>query len=213
MVVANVFVDDSHGTGFQAVMFGGPNKQLFNHVQNHYHQYTNALGESARRWWNEATGVFERTSYEQLERRVRAYRRHYDEIWRTDAIRPLNTIAEVQTAPDLMHRWIMAEPTIRRMYHEGMAEGYHGTYVDNYEGLVGVDHYEYRRVMHGVVIPNSDNEGWSASQYIEHVWDADDYLEIDDQTSILTTWDTIKSHLETRENDDDPTSKWNSSLG
>ena len=52
----------------------------------------------------------------------------------------------------------MAQPDIRSLYHKGHCDGYSDTYVDMEPGLVGEQHYDYRRVMDGVV--EETETGW-----------------------------------------------------
>ena len=125
-----------------------------------------------------------------------------------DQIRYLRTIGEVQHAPSSMIAMLMAEPTVRRMYHQQRVDGYSESYTDNQPGKVGEDHYDYRRVVNGVFM---EEEGeWVATTYYEDLLPGTGELEFLDQVDILRTWEQMRIHLMRRK--EDPTSRWNSSL-
>ena len=104
---------------------------------------------------------------------------------------------------------IMAEPTLRRMYHQQQVDGYSENYVDVQPGKVGEDHYDYRRVTNGVFMQDEDGE-WSAKTYYEDLLEGSGEFDFLEQVDILRTWEQMRIQLAKRK--DDPTSRWNSSL-
>ncbi len=132
-----------------------------------------------------------------------------ESMWKTDDIRPLTMIQDIQNATMLMQRWIMACPEVRTLYHNQGCEGYTGSYVDVDPGLVGDQHYDYRRAMDGLVV--FDDQGdWSATTYFDELRDGDRDLLLDEQIDIQTTWEAMRYHV-TR-NKDDPTSMTGAAL-
>lgn len=119
----------------------------------------------------------------------------------------LNTLAQLQTAPINMQRWIMANPYIREQYHANRLDGYSDSYVDDAPGMIGDNHYDYRRVMDGVFVFNEDledKEDWSFSTYYEDIHNYDtDELDLTEQLQILRTWEALEHFV--RNTDDDPT--------
>ena len=105
--------------------------------------------------------------------------------------------------PSLVHRL----STLRLMYHQQRCEGYTDTYVDMHPGDVGEQHYDYRRVVDGMVMEQDDE--LVSVQYFDEIKEGDE-LDIDDQVAILRTWDSVKAAIE--ENKEDPTSPFNASL-
>lgn len=124
-------------------------------------------------------------------------------------IQCLQELALLQTAAPNMQRWIMANPYIRQAYINNTIDGYSGLYQDTDPGVVGHEHYDYRRVMDGVFVFNEDREDgdkpdWEFTTYYEPFRDADnDDLDFDEQLAIIKTWEAAEAIL--RHSDDDPT--------
>lgn len=93
-------------------------------------------------------------------------------------------------------RYIMANPWLREQYHLQRVDGYAGTYHDMQPDAVGKDHYDYRRVMDGVVTVE-DGE-MVANEYIEvtAVFN-ENPLDAIDKHNILSIWDMIASSAHT----------------
>jgi hypothetical protein len=115
----------------------------------------------------------------------------------------------MQNASLTMQRWIMAEPTVRTLFHKQLCDGYSDTYVDMYPGRVGEDHYDYRRVMNGVVVPHEERGG-DATTYMEDLIPDDVELDLNDQIDIISSWQFIQAKV--AERNEDPTSKYNGTL-
>jgi hypothetical protein len=130
-----------------------------------------------------------------------------------DRIRQITSIYEMQQAQPLMQRFIMAEPTIARMYDQGRCEGY--GYTAPFPGKYGEDNYNWRRVMDGVIQlqkPTEDNPhgGWESVTYLEELMEGDRNLVLVEQNAILNTWESLKYSL--ARSMVDPTSKTGDSL-
>ena len=130
-------------------------------------------------------------------------------IFQEDNIRFLNTLVDIQNAPQTMQRWIMANPVVREKYHAQQCDGYSDTYQDVFPGLLREHHYDYRRVMNHVV-EEDEQHGWSASHYVEDIFEGDRELELFEKAHILSTWEVIEGFM--KAGDSDPTSIWNSKL-
>jgi hypothetical protein len=115
-----------------------------------------------------------------------------------DRIRQITSIYEMQQAQPMMQRFIMAEPTIGKMYDQGRCEGY--GYPAPFPGQYGEDNYNWRRVMDGVIQtqePTEDNPhgGWEAVTYLEELMEGDRNLILIEQKSIVNTWESLKYSL------------------
>lgn len=120
------------------------------------------------------------------------------------------SIAEMQTAAPNMQRWIMACPDVRQLYHSNQLDGYSDTYVDYEPGKVGEDHYDYRRVMDGVVVFDEETDGWYSDSYLDEITDPDmDTLDFTEQLNIIRTWENMRVLL--RDHPEDPTSPYGGS--
>lgn len=117
-------------------------------------------------------------------------------------ISPLHSLVGLQTANPYMQRWIMAQPDLRSRYLNQEVEGYGESYVNRHGTSVGSGHYDYRRVMDGIVV--ADEDTFSYTHYYEALPDEERDLTVFEKVDILRTWNTIQKYLD--EGDDDPTS-------
>jgi hypothetical protein len=130
-----------------------------------------------------------------------------------DRIREMTSIYEIQQAQPVMQRFIMAEPTIGKMYDQGRCEGY--GFTNPFPGQYGEDNYNWRRVMDGVIRiqePSEDNPhgGWESVTYIEELMEGDRHLILPEQNAVINTWLSMKYSL--ARSMVDPTSKSGNSL-
>ncbi|MBE0438166.1 MAG: hypothetical protein IBX57_00165 [Gammaproteobacteria bacterium] len=156
-----------------------------------------------------ARDLYERTSGSTAMRMAQAARRAFGSIWGSNDVRVLTDIGQFQWAKSHMRRWVMAEPTVREMYHNQQLEGYEGSYQDPFpQEASGEEFYDYRRVMDGVVVETDD--GWYADTYYDELLEGDRELNHVEQVDILETWTNVVNLI--RKGGDDPTSRWNASL-
>lgn len=195
---------------FDASVFTRPSSQTLDYMQNRVQQFTQSLAAPALQFMETVYNRIAPFDYEQLGYMLKSANHYVEGMWMTNTIQPLVDIWQFQHAPMVMQRWIMAEPTVRQMYHNGEVEGYPDTYMDmNPTPAYGEDHRDWRLVMDGVF---DDDEG-----FVEYFTETDpeydseyDELDIIDKDNIMTTWQNIQAHIEIGE--DDPTSPNNGQL-
>lgn len=142
-----------------------------------------------------------------IGRRVQALRNYVSHAFDGNEIRPLYSLDDVQHAPPVMQRYIMADPMVREYYHQGRIEGYGDQYVDADPGCIGRDHYDYRRATDGLILENSETGKLESHTYIELLRGDDQHLTPMQKLSIaLARQNAQDAILE----GDDPTSVWNS---
>jgi len=174
------------------------------------------LTQSARRFADEAVERFGFMASERTQRLIRDVRRTANWIWHGDYIRPLRTVEELQFASPTMIRYIMAEPTVRHMYHNQQLAGYDEHYVDMQPNAEKEQLFEYRQVMDGVVVVDEDKEGqpigWHADQYMDDILPdgEQESLNFDEQLDIMATWAHALRVIKERRQD--PTSTYGASL-
>lgn len=196
------------------MLFGAPDHNLQTYLSQQFNSSLNHLTDMGKRLYEESRQLFERYNGDNAIRYIKAVARASSALWQTDSIRPITTIGEMQFAPPTMQRWIMAEPTVRQMYHEQRLDGYSHYYVDMEPDRVGRDHYDYRRAMNGVIVMNeSDNPDepeWSATTYMDDLYEGDQDLTITEKADIQYTWESVRAML--KYGTEDPTSRFNASL-
>lgn len=171
-------------------------------------QFTARLSEAGQRFIAASEQIIGSFNIDDVARKMRAAGRQVAAVFQQDVIRELTTIGELQNPPPCMRHLIMAEPTVRQNYFNQTIDGYSGDYVDVEPGKIKHDHYDYRRVMDGILEVNAEGD-FEVNQYLEDVRDEDE-LHFDQQAEVILTWDQIKARI--KEGRDDPTSKWNAAL-
>lgn len=199
---------------FDALAYGAkphPGTQQF--LSNQVNQFSANLTEAGARFVESAREVYERISNSQALRLAKAAGRRIRGIWQSDEIRALRDIGELQQAPITMQRWVMAQPDLRKLYHSQRCDGYSDTYIDMHPGVRGESHYDYRRVMDGVVVFDDEEDpesNYRIKWYHEDLLPEDNELSSEEKVDIIATWDFIAHSLISGK--DDPTSRHNAEL-
>ena len=103
-----------------------------------------------------------------------------------------------------MQRWMMAEPTIRDLFHQQRVDGFSETYTDVDPGCIGDRHYDYRRAIDGLVVEDGDD--FVCNIYSDDLREGDAHLNIQEQVKIQVTWDSLRKHLAQKKKElEDPT--------
>lgn len=194
-----------------ALIYGEPHPNTVNYLFQQAQQFQQVIGNAVGNFFTDAAAIFNQFNGEEALRHIRQTVRQVGNAFRSDYIRELKTMSELQTAMPLMQRYIMANPTIRDLYHRQMCDGYSDTYIDMYPTDIGEAHYDYRRVVNGVVFTESkygmevpDDVGWISVEYLDRLTDGDRELDLGEQTAVMTTWDYVEIAAGKREID--PTS-------
>ena len=201
-----VQIVDGGSMTFDALMYGGVNPGTLNFLSSQFQDPSNVILSAGQQFVERAAEMFDRFNGSQALRTMKAVARGVRSLWQLDEIRPLTTVGQVQFAPITMQRWVMAEPTIRQLYHNNACDGYSDTYVDMYPGDIGENHYDYRRAVNGLVVDQPDDAEyeWLAVTYLDDLVEGDSPLTLEEQIDIQDTWRFLKGHLS--HSKEDPTS-------
>lgn len=132
-------------------------------------------------------------------------------MWGSDTIRVLMDVEETQSAKKRQQKAIMSHPAVRALFHKGKVEGYAESYVDDAPGVIGEEHYMYRRTMHGQVVEcGEDGEDWKSTTYDEILDDPGDFMDPDEIVNHELTMDVVLLALARRQKD--PTSRYGADL-
>lgn len=149
-----------------------------------------------------------------LDRAVRRVTRTVKTLLHPNMIIPLSTVGQIQSCQPVMQRYVMAQPNLRTLYHKQLVDGFSDSYHDYEPGMVGEDHYDYRRVMQNVVRteidPETEEERMVFTRYLEDLREDDRELTSDEQFIILDVWDVAKYALSQKI---DPSDIFNGSIG
>ena len=206
MAVQVTFEDPKN---FNYMIYGDKNPGTVNFLENQYNRISNTLTSAGQEFFNGAKSIYDSLNSAEALRLARAAVRKVGSLFQREGIRYISDLHSMQTAPLSMQRFIMAEPTVRKMYHEQCIDGYSETYIDIEPTKIGEAHYDYRRVMDGIVTEDEDGDScWS--NYIEILDPNDRNLDITEQVDILNTWEHVAALLQMR--DRDPTSSWDNKM-
>lgn len=211
--MANVIYGDD--LQFRALAYGAPHPGTLEFLANQFNNVSQVVQNGAAMFTERVRSMYDEFNSETAMRLTQAAIRRVTTLWGGDSIRLLDSIADFQNAPNKMVRWIMAEPSVRELYHQQRLDGYSDLYVDVHPGAVGEHHYDYRRVMDGIVVLNDDPDEntpeWYAVSYIEDLIEDDVALTLPEQVDIMDTWKAVARHIKI--GGDDPTSRYNAQLG
>jgi hypothetical protein len=167
------------------------------------------LSTAANQFFDQAKALYQMIDTSSAIQALRNLTAKTDHAWQSNTIHYLGTVPELQTAGPIMQRWLMAEPTIRKMYLDGEVEGYAGSYVNHHGLNIGGLHYDFRRVMDGVV--THDENSYQHTQYYDDLPEGERELTLHEKADICRSWNTIVAAVETYE--EDPTSPGGNLLG
>lgn len=199
--------------GFDAGVYIPPPPSTVQYLQttmNNYHGRLDGIGQNMYQSVVDKIASF---NYEQLGYMAQAVSRTVVGMWMDDRIQPLTTIGQFQHPPQTMVRWLMAEPTIRQIYHNGEAEGYGDRYRDSQPACIGEDHHDWQIVNDGMFGEDEDGNDVTTEYFYDSNPQYDpefDELNIHDTTNIMRSWAHMAAFAKAKR--DDPTSAYNSRL-
>lgn len=170
------------------------------------------LSELGRQVFTQATQLYQSMNDPSLMRQARALTRGVKNLFHPNAIVPLDTVEAVQAATPVMQRYLMAQPSLRKLYHQQRCDGYSDSYVDVDPGVRGEAHYDYRRVMNGIVVDyvkEDGEDGWKSVMYPDDLREGDRELESDERFIVLRGWDLVEAALAAKR---DPSDIFNGKL-
>lgn len=193
-----IYMDDNMSTS--DAIFGKPLESTQQWIAQSVTNYTQQVGGMVAGLADSLMDRFQQFTSAANILRIEQMRNRLSGIWQTDGVRYLTDIHEIRQASPTMIRWTMAAPRLRASYNRDGCSAYDGQYKDLMPGGVGHSHYDYRRVMNGIV------ENGSYTNYYEQLLSQDDLLNIFEKKSIRATWDVINQLLDS--SNSDPTDPW-----
>lgn len=184
-------------------------------IQTQFNQGVDMLTQAGNMFRQQAVELYQKLHDPSLEARARAFYRKAKGVAHPNTIVSYDTIAEIQAAKPIMQRFIMTEPTIRNLYHKQLCDGYSDSYVDTEPGKIGEAHYDYRRVMNGIITDFYEGDAandyrWKVVTYYEDLHEGDTELQIDQQAAILRVHDLARQAIMGKI---DPTDIFNGEIG
>lgn len=199
---------------FNALVYGAQaHPGTLNYLENQFSGFSQTLTDAGKQFFSNARQMFEHFHGSEAVRIARAAIRKAGSLFQRDEIRSIWDLGQLQQAPLTMQRYIMANPVVRERFNQQTCDGYSETYKDWYPNTIGLDHYDYRRVMDGVVqeLPEDDPDGdWVCREHIEDLVEGDRALTTEEKADIFSTWDAVEALMEM--GGEDPTSPFANKL-
>jgi len=198
MVTANV-IPVGNIASFDMIAF--PEQHMNNNVYmyNQFQNFTQSLTDVGKTFLAQAKMYYDKANDSSVIKAAKAAIRSVKGMFHPNMIVPLESVEELQAAQSVMQRYIMAEETIRTLYHKQRCDGYSDSYVDFQPGVVGEQHYDYRRVMNSIVqdIEEADgSDNWVSHNYLDTIYEGDRELELVEQCDIIKTWSAVRRCIE-----------------
>lgn len=194
---------------WDALAYGEQNPVNLNYFQNQIQNFGNTLTEIGKQFHADAASIYERFNGSEAMQALRNVTKMAKSLFQPNIICNISTLESFQIATPVMQRWIMACPAVREVFNEQRCDGYSDSYVDMNPGTIADSHYDYRRVMDGVV-KETEDDGWSVKFYAEDLHENDRDLLVDEKVDILSTWDSLNYFMQAGLKD--PTNPYGGSL-
>lgn len=194
-----------------ALLFGMPSQSASSFVQREFDRFAStAIGEFGQQLVSQARTLYERFTNSSVVNMMQAALNQTRAITMADTIYRFNKIEDFQIAQPRMQTFIMANPTVRELYHEQRCDGYSDSYVDDQPGKIGENHTHWQMVNNGLVV--EDSEGSVSWTNYSGAFDENGGLHLHpvQAHSVLATWRELDKII--AKGEFDPTSPWNGKL-
>lgn len=186
---------------------GEPHPAMLQYMREQAQAVNNYIQQTGNTFAQGVVQTYENFYSDDALRHARAALAKVGSYFQADKIVELKSIYDIQQAQPIMQRYIMADPIVAEMYHQGRCEGY--GYQDPFPGQVGEANYNYRRVMNGIMVETpataEEPEDWAFHIYSEDLMEGDRELDLHEQKAVISTWKRIRYSL--AHSMVDPTSK------
>lgn len=199
---------------FRIMTYGRPSEKTMSFLRDQYESPTSSLARASEEFRKRVSDMYESNYGDEALAKIDRIRRQLGSMWNLDEIRELRTAEEFQCASPTLRRYLMANPTLRRLHRQGRIEGYGALYTDPDPHSEGKYHYDWRRVMSGMVEVNEDPKAeyeWTATTYFDELLEGDIELSHIQQEIIRDNW--VRQEAMLLFGQDDLTSPGNSRWG
>ena len=194
---------------FNNLLYGEKDPRTISYLANQFTAVSNVLTDAGASFMSNMKSIYDSFNGSEALRIARAARNKVASVFQYDGICSLWELGKIQNASLTMQRWVMAEPSLRKMYFEQRVDGYSGTYVDANPDVIGREHYDYRRVMDGMLVVDDDGEE-HITHYYDELLEGDRDLDITEKVDIRATWEIVADLLKYGKSD--PTDVWDGKL-
>lgn len=194
MSYATVRVVAGGDDAFNAMIYPDQLDVNRNYFMNNIQQLSTLVTNTASDFYQKTQQLFEQVNSSEAMRVAKNALKAVNSLFTRDVVMELIDIEKMQLAKPVMQRFIMANPEILTRYREGTIDGYSDSYVDVNKGDIGRTHYDYRRVMDGVLLETEDS--YQVNYYPDELRENEIVITHDDKVSIMNTWENLLAFIE-----------------
>ncbi len=186
------------------LMFPDQHPSNLDYFRNQVESISATLNDYGRRFMETSRDLYNTVHDSRLVNAAKAAMRYISGAHHPNEIVYFNTLDDLRTAQPIMQRYVMADPVIRQAYFDYRIDGYSDTYVDMQPGKIGVEHYDYRRMMNGIVQDGTDEHGnyeWCAHIFTDELYEGDRELTLVEKVMAMRAGDLARMFLEAGKKD------------
>ncbi len=206
-------INTTHGgsEAFDYLLYGDSNPINQDYFKQQIQNFSHTLNDAGRRFIEGSRDLYAKINDSAIAERAKLAVRKAMNLFSPNSIRELDSLQALRTCQPVMQRYVMAFPGIRSLYLQQRCDGYSDSYQDIHPGDIGETHYDYRRVMSGVVQTGEDNQpDWTVRIYMEELLAEDRDLTTTEKVDILHSWELADMFLKCSI---DPTSIFSEKIG
>jgi hypothetical protein len=177
-------------TAFNALLYKQPDSNLLNYLQNNIQSAIAATSHLGERFVSTVQNMYNRFNDSSIINASKALLFKSGSHMNQTVIYPV-AYDGFSTANLMMQRYIMANPTVDKLYQRNMCYGFQDTYINN-NPYTGTESVEYMQTMDGVLQFDSSDEGYTQYHSYYHSDENNTELDIYDKLSVLDTWDNLQ---------------------
>lgn len=183
--MANVFY--AGAGGFDALLYPDQHPNTMAYVEQQFSAFSNTLTETGKVFMEQAKSAYDQIMNSDAILYAKAAIRKATGLLNNDVIRPLESLEDAYSATPLMQRWIMTEPSLRKLHVDQRCEGFSETYVDTDPGKYGILQRDYRLAM-SEVVQDDDDAAFAVDYYMEELQPGEKELSHIDKVTIQGIW-------------------------
>ncbi len=199
-----------YGTDLMDIAAGGHlNDSTVQWINDRATQLRSTISSTANTFFEQARSMHQMISASDAMQALRNLTAKATSLWSSNQIHRIRTMEEMQTANPVNQRYLMAHIPVREMYLANSIEGYGDSYTNLHGTGLGNDHYDFRRVMNGIITPVVERS--EVTQYHEILKEGDKELSLHEKVDIINNWNLLNNLLD--EDELDPTSPIGNIMG
>jgi hypothetical protein len=200
---------------FSVMAYAQKNPDTIQFLQNRFQESlintSNILTDAGRSFFETGRKAFEYVTGSEAMRFSSGVMRKVKNMFQRNEFCELESVAEIQQSPQVMHRWLMTEPTMRELFLDQRCCGFEGTYQNLDGNTVGPEQRDWRLINDGLVRDHEEH-GWVQSYYCDAREErpAVDYVNADMKFTVESAGHIIRAAILAGE--DDPGSPFGDKL-